>query len=65
MMVVVVNELLVGGWLEWLTRVKHEKTDKFDQKAEQTKITSSNATQAISSALVRSRILSLLSSFCA
>jgi hypothetical protein len=30
MMVVVVNEVLHGGWLEFLTRVKYDKEKQFD-----------------------------------
>ena len=34
MMVVVVNELLRDGWLEWLTRLQLDEHAKFDAEAE-------------------------------
>jgi hypothetical protein len=34
MMVVVVNELLRGGWLEWLTRVEFDKAGSLDREVE-------------------------------
>jgi hypothetical protein len=37
MMVVVVNEVLHGGWLEFLTRVKYDKEKQFDMAEEKKK----------------------------
>ena len=36
-MVVVVNEVLHGGWLEFLTRVKYDKEKQFDMAEEKKK----------------------------
>jgi hypothetical protein len=56
MMVVVVNELLRGGWLEWLTRVELDKTSDmvvFDMKAELRHFKPGEILRAASMATVR------------
>jgi hypothetical protein len=47
MMVVVVNEVLHGGWLEFLTRVKYDKEKQFDMAEEKKKNVIGNASRMV------------------